>query len=146
MSKLKRDGQNLSDNTRNSSEQALLQNTVASLADQLWQVKATIEDRREQISQALESWQLFLQAHASLVAWIDKTRKFLAMPLTYPNLASTKQKHADYQVNSGVHRPKNVHSIEYLQSKCTLLTSRPGSLSRVPLRNVFIPRSLLLRW
>ncbi|GAB6020485.1 hypothetical protein CHUAL_003173 [Chamberlinius hualienensis] len=97
MRKINHDGLVLIQRTVNLEEQNLIKNTIASLSDQMFQVKSVIEDRKEQVNQALESKANFNQIYNGLKNWIEKTKGFLSLQLTYPNIATVRQRLSEYQ-------------------------------------------------
>ncbi|KAK8381870.1 hypothetical protein O3P69_015107 [Scylla paramamosain] len=96
LERLTRHGHMICQRTSNQGERELVANTITSLTEQLQQVKNWLEDKKAQVGDSLESWQLFIQLYNSLRSWVERQRNFLSEPLKFATLPEARGKLQEY--------------------------------------------------
>lgn len=105
LERLTRHGHMICQRTSNQGERELVASTITSLTEQLQQVKNWLEDKKAQVGDSLESWQLFIQLYNSLRSWVERQRNFLSEPLKFATLPEARGKLQEYAVSTPVLLP-----------------------------------------
>ena len=100
LERLTRHGHMICQRTSNQNERELVSNTIASLTEQLQQVRNWLEDKKAQVGDSLESWQMFIQFYNSLRNWVERQRNFLSEPLKFATLPEARGKLQEYAVSN----------------------------------------------
>lgn len=96
LERLTRHGHMICQRTSNQNERELVSNTIASLTEQLQQVRNWLEDKKAQVGDSLESWQMFIQLYNALRSWVERQRNFLSDPLKFATLPEARGKLQEY--------------------------------------------------
>lgn len=98
LERLTKNGHTIMENTRDNEEKELIEKTILNLTEQLGQVKAWLEEKKQQVGDSLDAWQRFLTLYDSVTAWTEEKRIFLKEPLRLSALVQTRQRLHDYSV------------------------------------------------
>lgn len=100
LERLTKNGKSIVENTRDEAEKDLIGSTVANLTEQLAQVKAWLEEKKQQVGDTLDAWQRFLALLEAVKAWTAEKRVFLSEPLKLASLNQARQRLHEYSVGS----------------------------------------------
>lgn len=98
LDKVTRSGKTIIEKSRKQDEKDIVQSTIDNLTDQISQVKALLEEKRDQVGDILDAWQRFLALYQQVILWTEEKRIFLLEPLNVGSLQDVKQKLHDYNV------------------------------------------------
>jgi len=93
--------------TDNAAEKDLVASTTANLTDQLAQLTALVEEKKNRANDALDAWQKFLTMAAGVKSWLEERTLFLEEPLTFTSLSGAKLRSQDYA--AAIKSVKNVN-------------------------------------
>ncbi|OXU29764.1 hypothetical protein TSAR_015301, partial [Trichomalopsis sarcophagae] len=96
LERLTKNGKSIAENTRDEAEKEMVGSTVANLTEQLAQVKAWLEEKKQQVGDTLDAWQRFLALLETVKAWTAEKRVFLAEPLKLASLNQARQRLHEY--------------------------------------------------
>ncbi|XP_032455805.1 nesprin-1 isoform X11 [Nasonia vitripennis] len=96
LERLTKNGKSIAENTRDEAEKEMVGSTVANLTEQLAQVKAWLEEKKQQVGDTLDAWQRFLALLEAVKAWTAEKRVFLAEPLKLASLNQARQRLHEY--------------------------------------------------
>lgn len=99
LERIKRHGAVLTERTCSDEEREVVKTTTAALSEQLNQVNTWLDEKKSQVGDSLESWQLFIQMYNSLRSWIERQRSFLSEPLKFATLTESRAKLQEYSVS-----------------------------------------------
>lgn len=102
LERLTKNGQVIMENTRDESEKELVGNTVTNLTEQLGQVRAWLDEKKQLVGDTLDAWQRFLVLHEAVLAWTVEKKVFLSEPLKLSSLNQARQRLHEYSVGHGV--------------------------------------------
>jgi hypothetical protein len=89
-------GKIIGERTESQPERELMISTTANLADQMVQLRALMQAKKNAANDAIDAWARFLAAQAALTAWAAEKAEFSAERLTFQNLTAAKLKLSDY--------------------------------------------------
>lgn len=98
LEKLIKNGKIIVEKTRDDGEKDSIQSTIDNLNEQLLQVRAWLEEKKQQINETLDAWQRFLALYQAVMDWVTEKREFLKEPLVISTLQEAKQRLHDYSV------------------------------------------------
>ncbi|XP_013786172.1 nesprin-2-like [Limulus polyphemus] len=98
MEKVSRNGNIIIENSQNVEETSRLKGTITSLREQLIQVEAWIGERRQEIEDALLSWQQFSKINTLLKEWLVKVENILGKEVELSSLPETRQRLSELQI------------------------------------------------
>lgn len=98
LERLTKNGKAIMENTRDDAEKELIAGTVATLTEQLAQVKAWLDEKKQLVGDTLDAWQRFLTLLEAVKAWTAEKRVFLVEPLKLSSLNQARQKLHEYAV------------------------------------------------
>lgn len=96
LERLTRNGRIIAENTRDEEEKQRIENTVHGVTDRLSQLKSSLDERRQAVSEAVDAWQRFLDLYELVKAWAQEKRGFLQEPLKLGSLAEARKRLQDY--------------------------------------------------
>ncbi|ERL91661.1 hypothetical protein D910_08989, partial [Dendroctonus ponderosae] len=96
LDRVTRSGKTIIEKSRKQDERDIVQSTIDNLTDQINQVKALLEEKRDQVGDILDAWQRFLALYQQVVQWTEEKRIFLLEPLNVGSLQDVKQRLHDY--------------------------------------------------
>lgn len=99
LDKVTRNGKTIIEKSRKQEEKDIVQSTVDTLTDQLSQLKASLDEKRDQVGDILDAWQRFLALYQQVIQWTEEKRVFLQEPLNVGSLQDVKQRLHDYNVS-----------------------------------------------
>lgn len=99
LEKLTRNGKQIIEHTRDPEEKEMVQSTINNLTDQLQQVRAWLDEKKQQVGETLDAWQRFLSLYQAVMEWVKEKKDFLKDPLYLSSLQEAKQKLHDYSVS-----------------------------------------------
>ncbi|XP_044734627.1 nesprin-1 [Chrysoperla carnea] len=106
LEKLIKNGKVIIEKSRDEEEKVLIQSTINNLNEQLQQVKQWLDDKKQQVNDALDSWQRFITLYNNVMVWVKEKRTFLVEPLQLSTLSETKKKLQEY--SAAVKTTKNI--------------------------------------
>lgn len=119
LDKVTRNGKTIIEKSRKQEEKDIVQSTVDTLTDQLSQLKASLDEKRDQVGDILDAWQRFLALYQQVIQWTEEKRVFLQEPLNVGSLQDVKQRLHDYNVSTQYHKVKcNLLYLNYLLECC----------------------------
>lgn len=86
------------DKSRNDDEKRLVQNTVDQLAQQIEQLRLSLEEKKHQVGNAMDAWSRFMKLYETVMKWSVDKKQFLAISLNVTTLPEARQKASDYAV------------------------------------------------
>jgi nesprin-1 len=98
LERLTRNGKTIMESTRDEEEKRLIAGTVATLTEQLAQVKSWLEEKKQLVGDTLDAWQRFLALLEAVKTWTAEKRVFLAEPLKLSSLNQARQRLHEYAV------------------------------------------------
>jgi nesprin-1 len=98
LERLTKNGRAIAENTRDEAEKQLIASTIATLTEQLGQVRAWLDEKKQLIGDTLDAWQRFLALLEAVKAWTAEKREFLEAPLSLSSLNQARQRLHEYAV------------------------------------------------
>ncbi|GLH12192.1 Nesprin-1, partial [Gryllus bimaculatus] len=96
LERLTRNGNLILEKTQNEGERNLIQNTISSLTEQYSQIKSLLDERKQQVGNALDAWQNFEALYNTVQAWVAEKQTFLAEPFQLSSLTQARQRLQEY--------------------------------------------------
>jgi hypothetical protein len=84
-------GKIIGERTESQPERELMISTTANLADQMVQLRALMQTKKNAANDAIDAWARFLAAQAALTAWAAEKAEFSAERLTFQKAVAAKQ-------------------------------------------------------
>lgn len=98
MENVKQNGQLIIEKSRSDEEKELIQTTIDQLTQQLNQVRAWLEEKKQQVGDSMDAWTRFINMYQMVMSWASEKRLFVAQPMKITTLLETRQKQNDYAV------------------------------------------------
>lgn len=86
------------DKSRNDDEKKLVQSTVDQLAQQIEQLRVSLDEKKHQVANAMDAWSRFMKLYEIVMKWSVDKKQFLAKSLNVTTLPEARQKMNDYAV------------------------------------------------
>jgi len=96
---VKKNGRIIIEKTRSEDEKVLIQTTIDQLTQQLSQIRAWIDEKKQQVGDTLDAWTRFLNLYQIVMSWAGEKRRFLQEPMEINTLHQARQKLNDYSVS-----------------------------------------------
>lgn len=155
LEKLIKNGKVIIEKTKDDEERAIIQTTINNLSEQLEQVKGWLDNKKQQVNDALDSWQRFMTLYNNVMIWVKGQREFLTESLQLTTLPDTKKKLQEYTaaVKTTKNITKNISDMgKELESiaKLTNVGDLPGKLeeaeeSKTEVEALLMERNALLQ-
>lgn len=98
---VKSNGQVCMDNCRpnrkgDSDEKLLIKSTIDQLTQQLGQMRAWIDERKQQVGDCLDTWARFMNLYNLVMAWVAEKRQFIDQSIILRTLPEARSKANEY--------------------------------------------------
>lgn len=88
------------DNSHNSDEKRLIQNTVDQLEKQIEQLRTELEEKKHQLHDSMDAYTRFMKLYEIVMKWATEKREFINTSLNVTTMAECRQKMNEYMVRS----------------------------------------------
>lgn len=95
---VKQNGQLIIEKSRNEEEKDLIRTTIDQLTQQLNQVRAWLDEKKQQVGDSMDAWSRFINMYQAVMSWAAEKRTFVAQPMKIITLLEARQKQNDYAV------------------------------------------------
>lgn len=85
--------------SRSEKEKELVQSTIDQLVQQLAQIRAWLDEKKQQVGDSLDAWTRFMNLYQIVMSWAAEKKTFVAEPMKITTLYEARQKLNDYSVS-----------------------------------------------